>query len=122
MSESLRRLGYADREYDVKANSADEVYTAAAEADANHKHAHAKAVLMFKESGERMSQGEAETRADADDEVARLYREKVVTRAKADALKAKLAQLREQQANCRTAAVDERGVDESHTRGYGRHA
>lgn len=122
MSESLWRLGYADQEYDVKASSADEVYTAAAEADANHKYAHARAVLQFKESGERMSQGEAETRADADDDVARLYREKVVTRAKADALKAKLTQLREKQANCRTAAVDERGVDESHARGYGRHA
>lgn len=122
MSEAIRHLGDVDHQYDIKANSADEVYTAAAEADANHKYAHARAVLCFKESGDRMSQGEAETRADADDDVARLYREKVVTRAKADALKAKLTQMREQQANCRTAAVDERGVDESHTRGYGRHA
>jgi hypothetical protein len=119
MSESIRHLGNVSRAYELKADAADEVYTEAAEADANHKYAHARAVLLFKESGERMSQGEAETRADADDEVARLYREKVVTRAKADALKAKLTQMREQQANVRTAVVDERGVDEGHARGYG---
>jgi hypothetical protein len=122
VSESVNRLGEVSRAYDLKANTADEVYTAAAEAEATHKHEHAKAVLRFKESGERMSQGEAETRADADDEIAKLYRDKVVTKAKAEALKAKLTQMREQQANGRTAVVDERGVDEGHARGYGGHA
>lgn len=119
MSESIRHLGNVSRDYQIKADTADEIYTAAAEADAAHKHAHAKAVLQFKESGERMSQGEAETRADADDGVAELYRDKVVTKAKAEALKAKLTQLREQNANGRTAVVDERGVDDLHARGYG---
>jgi hypothetical protein len=122
MNESLRRLGDVSRAYDLKADTADEVYTAAAEADATHKHAHAKAVLEFKESGERMSQGEAEARADADDHIAGLYRDKVVTKAKAEALKAKLVQMREQQANGRTAVVDERAVDEGHARGSGGYA
>lgn len=119
MSESIRHLGNVSRAYEVKADTADEVYTSAANADATHKHQHAKTVLIFKESGERMSQGEAETRADADDRIAELYRDKVVSKAKAEALKAKLIQMREQQANGRTAVVDERGVDESHARGDG---
>lgn len=122
MSESVRHLGIVSRAYDLKADTAEEVYTAAGEADAEYKHRHAKAVLAFKESGERMSQAEAECRADADDDIAALYRDKMVTRAKADALKVKLAQMREQQANGRTAVVDERGVDEGHARGYGGHA
>lgn len=117
--ESRSRLGEVSREYQEKADSADQVYGAAARAEAGYKKARAKAVLRFKTDAERMSQAEAETRADADDEVARLHETYLVAKAAADALKAKLTQLREQNANGRTAVVDERGVDELHGRGYG---
>lgn len=117
MNESLRRLGDVSRFYEQKADSAEKVYVDAAEADATYKHERAKAVLRHKGSGGPMSQGEAETRADADDQIYQFHRDKVVLSAKAEALKAKLVQLKEQNANGRTATVDERKVDEFHAQG-----
>lgn len=119
MSESIRRLGDVSRLYETKADECEQVYTDAARAESAYKHERAKAVIRFKESGERMSVAEAETRADASDEIAALYQARLVNAARADALKAKLAQLREQVAVGRTAVVDERAADQFHARGYG---
>lgn len=119
MSESIRRLGDVSRLYEMKADECEAVYTAAARAESAYKHERAKAVLRHKESGERMSVAEAETRADADESVAQLYQDRLVKTAQADALKAKLSQLREQVAVGRTAVVDERAADQFHARGYG---
>lgn len=119
MSESIRRLGDISRLYEAKADEAEQVYIDAARAESAHRQERAKAVIRFKESGERMSVAEAETRADASDEVAQLYQARLVCQARADALKAKLAQLREQVAVGRTAVVDERTADQFHARGYG---
>lgn len=117
MSESLRRLGDVSRFYEQKADECEAVYTAAARAESAYKHERAKTVIRFKESGERMSVAEAETRADADEAVAQLYQDRLVKAAQADALKAKLSQLREQVAVGRTAVVDERAADQFHARG-----
>lgn len=120
LSESLRRLGDVSREYEALANTANEVYTDAARAEATHRYERAKAMLRAKAGADfKMSIAEAETRADADDTVAELYQTRLVTAAGADALKAKLAQLREQVATGRTAVVDERAGDQFHARGYG---
>lgn len=119
MSESIRRLGDVSRLYETKADECEQVYTDAARAESAYRHERAKAVLRHKESGERMSVAEAETRADADESVAQLYQDRLVKVAKADALKAKLSQLREQVAVGRTAVVDERAADQFHARGYG---
>lgn len=119
MNEALQRLGAVSRKYETKASEATDVYVAAARAEAAYKREHAKAALRFKESGERMSVAEAELRADADDGVSRLYEERLVLAATAEGHKHKLIQLREQNANGRTAVVDERASDEIHARGYG---
>jgi pheromone shutdown protein TraB len=101
-------------------NTAHDVYTTAARAEAAHRHEKAKAMLRIKADVDfKMSIAEAETRADADDTVAELFQQRVVTAAAADALRAKLAQLREQVAVGRTAVVDERAGDQFHSRGYG---
>lgn len=82
MSESLRRLGDVSRLYEQKADECEQVYTDAARAESAYKHERAKAVIRFKESGERMSVAEAETRADASDEVAALYQDRLVKTAR----------------------------------------
>lgn len=119
MNEALQRLGVVSREYELMATDAKEIYVAAAKAEAAYKRERAKAALRLKESGERMSVAEAELRADADDKVAALYEERLIASATAEAHKHKLIQLREQNANGRTAVVDERANDEIHARGYG---
>lgn len=119
MNEALQRLGVVSREYETKANGATDVYVAAARAESAYKRERAKASLRFKESGGRMSVAEAELRADADDAVASLYEDRLVLAATAAAHKDKLIQLREQNANGRTAVVDERAGDEIHARGHG---
>src|SRR5437899_7809040 len=108
MNEALQHLRAVSLEYEFKASEATNVYTTAARAEAVYKRERAKASLRFKESGERMSVAEAELRADADDAVARLYEDRLVLAATAAAHKDKLIQLREQNANGRTAVVDER--------------
>jgi hypothetical protein len=119
-SESLKRLGDVSRTYEEKANEAAKVYEAAARAESAHRYEKAKAMLRIKDGADfKMSIAEAETRADADDTVAELFQQRVVTAAAADALRAKLAQLREQVAVGRTAVVDERAGDQFHSRGYG---
>lgn len=118
MNEALQHLRAVSLEYESKASDATKVYTAAARAEAVYKRERAKASLRFKESGERMSVAEAELRADADDNVARLYEDRLVLAATAAAHKDKLIQLREQNANGRTAVVDERAGDEIHARGH----
>jgi hypothetical protein len=115
MSESVRRMGEVSREYELKANSAEQVYEEAARAESAYKN---EAVLKNKLSVERMSVAEAELRADAQDDIAELLQNRLVKQAVADALKAKLAQLREQVAVGRTAVVDERAGDQFHSRGY----
>jgi hypothetical protein len=118
MSEAVRRMGEVSREYELRADSAEQVYTDAARAEAAYKHQRARAVLRHKLSGDRMSVAEAEIRADAQDDIAELHQRRLTTQAASDALKAKLTQMREQNANGRTAVVDERAVDTIHARGH----
>ena len=112
---ALSHLGEVSREYQRVADEYRPIVIAAAEAEAAHKAARAKAVLRAKATtSERMSHAEAETRAEADDEIAELYRQRLVTAAVAEAHKQKLLQLREQVANGRTAVTSERETDRIH--------
>ena len=115
----IDHLGAVSKQYQECADAYRDVATAAAEAEAAHKVARAKTALRFKDSGECRSMTEAETRAEADDEVARLYRERLITAAVADAHREKLQQLREQVASGRTYVASEREVDRMHAGGYG---
>lgn len=112
---ALDHLGMVSREYQRMADEYRQVVVDAAESEAAHKAARAKAVLRFKHiETERMSHAEAETRAEADDEIAGLYRDRLVKAALADAHREKLRQLREQVATGRTAVASEREVDRFH--------
>lgn len=114
---ALTRLGAVSRDYQRMADEYRDVAIAAAEAEAAHKAGRAKAILRAKTGEERISHAEAETRAEADDDIAGLYRERLVTAAIADSHREKLRQLREQVATGRTAVASEREVDRIHADG-----
>jgi hypothetical protein len=110
----------ASRHYQQVANNYRRIAIEAAEAEAAHKSARAQAMLRFKAStSERMSHAEAETRAEADDAIAGLYRDRLVKAALAEAHREKLRQLREQVATGRTAVVAERETDRLHASDLG---
>lgn len=111
---ALAHLAKISAEYAEMAQAYEEVARTAAECEADHRHARAKAVLKYKASEDRMSQAEAETRAEADDGVANLYRLRVVTAAVADAHRERLRQLREQTSVGRSVVASERAGDEIH--------
>lgn len=115
----IDHLGAVSKQYQLAADEYRGVATAAAEAEAAHKVARAKTALRFKDSGDCRSMAEAETRAEADDDVARLFRDRLITAAIADAHREKLRQLREQVASGRTYVASEREVDRIHAGGFG---
>lgn len=115
----LQRLGVVSRQYEKLTNAYRQVALDAAKAEASHKTARAKAVLRFKASQtERISHAEAEARAEADDEIAGLYLDRLTTAALADSHREKLRQLREQVATGRTAVASDRAGDQFHAAGY----
>lgn len=115
----LEWLGEVSRTYQAKADEYRGVAVAAAEAEAEHKSQRAQAILRHKASVERMSMAEAETRAEADEEIAVLYRKRLIAAALADAHREKLRQLKEQIAYGRTYAATEREIDRMHGDNYG---
>ncbi len=115
---AVRRLGAVSREYEKQADAYRDVAIDAAAAEAEHKAKRAQAILRFKAERERMSHAEAETRAEADETVAALYRERLITAAVADSHRAKLYQLREQVRFGVSAAVTEREADRIHASGW----
>lgn len=116
---SLERLGEVSRAYEQKANEFAAVVTAAAEAEAGHKAERARAVLRFRAESDCRSMAEAEARAEADEQIAELYRQRLIAAAVADAHREKLRQLREQISYGRTHVVAEREADKLHASGYG---
>lgn len=115
---ALDRLGAVSRAYELAADEYRQVAVNAAEAEAAHRSEKAKAVLRFRALDDVRSHAEAEARADGDDRIAGLYRDRLVKAALADSHKAKLAQLKEQVATGRTRVTSERTADEFHARGY----
>jgi hypothetical protein len=115
---ALRRLGEVSRAYEIAAGEYRDIAVHAAEAEAAHKSARARAILKAKASEtERISHAEAETRAEADDTIASLYRDRLIASAMADSHREKLRQLREQVATGRTAVASDREVDKLHAHG-----
>jgi hypothetical protein len=112
---ALARLGEVSREYQSMADAYRDVAVAAAEAEAAHKAGRARAILREKARDDvRMSHAEAEARAEADEHIADLYRQRLVTAAIAESHREKLRQLREQVATGRTAVASERETDRIH--------
>jgi SLT domain-containing protein len=114
---ALARLGEVSRAYEIAADEYRGVVVAAAEADAAHRKARGKAVLREKAQSPGMSHAEAVTRAEADDTIADLYLARVTTAAVAESHLEKLRQLKEQQANGRSAVATDRDVDRLHAQG-----
>jgi hypothetical protein len=115
---AIARLGVVSRAYEIAADEYRGIAVAAAQSEAAHKAARAKAILREKAREDvRMSHAEAEARAEADDEIAGLYLDRMVKAALADSHREKLRQLREQVATGRTAGASEREVDRIHAGG-----
>lgn len=79
----------------------------AAEAEATHKALRAKRVLLAKANGVR-SISEAEFTAEADDEVAQAYLERLTSAAIAESIREALRSIRTNQDGLRTAAASHR--------------
>ena len=80
---------------------------AAAEAEAHHKALRAKRVLLAQANGTK-AVAAAEYVAEADDDVAQAYLERLVTNAKADTIREALRSIRTNQDGLRTAAASHR--------------
>lgn len=111
---AIHTLGQVSRAYATAAQEYEAIAVAAAVAEATHKAERAKAILKAKAGEERISHAEAETRAEADDRIAELYRDRLVKAAQSDAHRARLQQLREQVAVGRSYVTSERAADAYH--------
>lgn len=118
----LERLVHYALAYEDAANKFGDVTFQAAAAEAEHKAARAKAILAYKakglKAGNRVSHAEAETAAEADDEVADLYMARLTSAAVADSARQKLFQLREMVGVARTVVASDRAADMHHASGY----
>lgn len=77
-------------------------------AEADHKRLRARRILSARASGEGSSIAAAEVVAEADDEVATAYMERLVSAARTDAVREGLRSIRENQNALRTAAASAR--------------
>lgn len=87
----------------------------AAEAEAEHKKHRAKRKLAAIHSGEAKSDAAAETIAEADDRIADLYSQRLITAAIADSTKQKILSLREEIGMARSQMANEREMDRIHS-------
>lgn len=115
-----RLIAYA-LAYERSADDYRQIALDAAAAEAQHKASRAKAILAFKASSEpgkpRISQAEAETRAEADDHVADLYMTRLTTAALVDAHRQKLFQMKTMTEVARTVVASDRVADQMHAGG-----
>ena len=82
---AIRRLGEVSRAYELAADEYRAIALRAAEAEAAHKSARARMILQVKaRETERISHAEAEARAEADEEIANRYRERLIAAALQD--------------------------------------
>ena len=114
-SEYLHRV---NEEYRRLAGQYKGVAREAALAEAHHKAQRAKKILVIKDANPGMSHAEAVTRAEADDEIAALHQDRLLKDGLRDSLKEKLHQMKEEVPSARTGVVNERTVDDFHSRGY----
>lgn len=117
MNAALKHLGQVSRVYELKADEYINVCTDLAEAKAAYTYAKSLFKMEKKLDFLKISDVELETRAHADEKIAGLYRKMLLCEAAEKSLEAKLRQLKEQQANGRTAVVQEREVDQLHANG-----
>lgn len=115
---TLRHLADTARRYQQAAAEYGPLLQAAAQAEADYKRDRAKLMLRCRDSGEVRSVAEAEMRADADDHVAGLLQQRLLTRAVADSHLEMLRQLRTQVEAVRSYVATEREADRHHAQGH----
>ena len=119
VSDAITTLGVASREYERETASFRQIAIDSAEADANYKRESAK----FKLRAHAEAEGKPPTGAyldmlaEGDDEIAELYRERMVKAAVLDSATKRLQQLRERVATGRTYVASEREADRVHAEG-----
>ncbi len=116
---AVRRLGEVSREYEALATDYAALAREAANAEAEHKRAKARHMVTARAEDPKLSAAWAETTADADEAVAALLSDRLLSAAVADAARAKLNQLREAVAVGRSVLVAERTADSIHASGTG---
>ena len=87
---------------------------AAARAEAEYRKQRAKRKLQARHSGEATSDAAGDTIADADDTIADLFSQRLITAAIADASKQEILSLREAIGMQRTQIASERAADQLH--------
>jgi hypothetical protein len=119
MSEALRRLGEVSRTYEALAQDYARILEEAAHAEADYKRARGRFIVTARFEDPKASVAFIDAQVDADDDLAGLLRQRLVTQSAAEAAKARLQQLREQVANGRTAVATERESDRIHSTSTG---
>lgn len=89
-----------------------EALVRAAQSEAAYKHERAKFILAYKAHGERISQAEAETAADADETLHKARLARLADDAEVEACKAEMHWFREHSQHLRSDRVDERQRDQ----------
>lgn len=121
MSATIDRLISYAIEYEKAAKEYKDIAFQAACNEAEHKAARAKEILSYKargaKAGNRISHAEAETAAEADDQVADLYMARLTSAAIADSARQRLFQLREMVGVARTVVASDRASDMHHAGG-----
>lgn len=118
LAPTLRRLADTALAYQQAAVEYGPILQAAAQAEADYKRERAKLMLRARDSGDVRSMSEAEMRADADDRIADLLQQRLLTRAVADSHLEMLRQLRTQVEAVRSYVASEREADRHHAAGY----
>src|SRR5699024_5942007 len=118
MTDAITTLGLASREYEAETAAFRDIATKAAEAEALHKREAAKFKLRAQaEADGKTSVAALDMLAEADDQIAGLYRDRLVKAALLDSATKKLQQLRERVATGRTYVASERESDRVHAEG-----
>ena len=118
MRDAITTLGLASREYERETALFRQVAIDAAESEAAHKREAAKFKLRVQaEADGKTSVAALDMLADADDEIAELYRDRLVKSALLDSATKRLQQLRERVATGRTYVASEREADRVHAEG-----
>lgn len=117
MTTAQQHYNAVSRDYALKASEFADLATKAADAEGRYKRGKAVFKTSLRDRGECRSDAEAETRADADDEIGGLLQERLLTAAVRDAAEEKLRQLRAQLDYGREVIKSDRDQDRLHAQG-----
>jgi hypothetical protein len=115
---TLRHLAEMTARYRDAAFAYGPILKAAGQAEAAHKKARAQFMVRLRDSGGARSVAEAEMHAEADEHIADLHQQRLLTRGVADSHYEMLRQLRTEVEAIRSYVATEREADRHHAAGY----